>query len=42
MKFTQYEDRFQYVLIFAIIFLVLELLMSERVKIKHEWRGRFE
>lgn len=42
MKFTQYEDRFQYVLIFAIIFLVLELLLSERVKIKHEWRGRFE
>lgn len=42
MKFSQYEDRFQYVLVFAIIFLVLELLLPERVKIKHEWHGRFE
>lgn len=42
MKFAQYEDRFQYMLAFAIVFLVLELIISERVKPKHEWRGRFE
>ncbi len=42
MKFAQYEERFQYVLAFAIVFLVLELLLSERKKVKKEWRGRFE
>ncbi|MCH8872893.1 VWA domain-containing protein, partial [candidate division KSB1 bacterium] len=42
MKFSQYEDRFQYVLGFAILLLVLELVISERVKTGQEWRGRFE
>lgn len=42
MKFAQYEDRFQYVLAFAIVLLVLELIISERVKTRQEWRGRFE
>ncbi len=42
MKFSQYEDRFQYVLGFAILLLILELVISERVKIGHKWRGRFE
>lgn len=42
MKFAQYEDRFQYVLFFAILFLMIELMISERVKQKGEWRGRFE
>lgn len=42
MKFSQYEDRFQYVLFFAIFFLMVELMISERVKQKDEWRGRFE
>lgn len=41
MKFSQFEERFQYVLIFAIIFLVIEVLISERKKTKSEWRGRF-
>lgn len=41
MKFSQYEDRFQYVLIFSIIFLILEVFISERRKLKEEWRGRF-
>ena len=41
MKFTQYEDRFQYFLILAIILLSLEVFISERRKIKQEWRGRF-
>lgn len=42
MKFTQYEDRFQYVLGVAILLLILELVISERVKTGREWRGRFE
>ena len=41
MKFSQYEDRFQYVLIFSIIFLIAEVFISERKKLKEEWRGRF-
>ena len=41
VKFSQYEDRFQYLLIFAIAFLVIEIFISERKKIKKEWRGRF-
>lgn len=40
-KFSQYEDRFQYLLIFSIIFLVMEVFISERRKVKEEWRGRF-
>ncbi len=42
MKFAKFEDRFQYLLIFAIIILMVELLLSERIKSKAEWRGRFE
>jgi len=42
MKFSQYEDRFQYLILVAIIFLVVEVLLSERVKKAREWRGRFE
>jgi len=41
LKFSQYEDRFQYVLIFSIIFLIAEVFISERRKVKEEWRGRF-
>jgi len=41
LKFSQYEDRFQYLLIFGIILLVVETFISERRKIKEEWRGRF-
>lgn len=42
MKFAQFEDRFQYVLVFAIIFFTVELIISERIRKKQEWRGRFE
>jgi Ca-activated chloride channel family protein len=42
MKFSQFEDRFQWVLIFAIVILILEVVISERVKTQQEWRGRFE
>lgn len=41
LKFSQYEDRFQYLLIFSIILLILEVFISERRKVKEEWRGRF-
>lgn len=41
MKFSQYEDRYQYILILAIILLFLETIISERKKTKSEWRGRF-
>lgn len=41
MKFSQFEDRFQYLLIFAILFLVLEAVFPERRKVQQEWRGRF-
>ena len=42
MKFDQFEDRFQYVLILAILLLALEPIFSERVRRHQEWRGRFE
>ncbi len=41
MQFSQYEDRYQYLLFFAILLLMLEPLVPERKKIKTEWRGRF-
>lgn len=41
-KFSQFEERFQWVLAFAIFFLILEVVVSEKIKTKVEWRGRFE
>jgi Ca-activated chloride channel family protein len=41
MKFSQYEDRFQYIVIFAIILLLAEVFIPERKKVKAEWQGRF-
>jgi Ca-activated chloride channel family protein len=41
-KFSQFEERFQWVLAFAIVFLVLEVMVSEKIKTRGEWRGRFE
>jgi Ca-activated chloride channel family protein len=41
MQYSQFEDRFQYLLIFAIILLTLEIIMPERKTVKKEWRGRF-
>lgn len=40
LKFSHYEERFQYVLVFALLFLIIEMLISERRKVKMEWRGR--
>lgn len=39
---TYQEDRFQYFLFFALLFLAIETVISERRKIKHEWSGRFK
>jgi Ca-activated chloride channel family protein len=41
LKFSQYEDRFQYVLGLAIVFLVAESLIGERRRQREVWRGRF-
>jgi len=41
MKFTQFEDRFQYLLGFFLVILLWETLLPERRKVKSEWRGRF-
>ncbi|HEX9652486.1 MAG TPA: VWA domain-containing protein [bacterium] len=41
-KFSQFEERFQWLLAFAIVLLSLEVVISEKVKTKGEWRGRFE
>ncbi|HDQ00232.1 MAG TPA: VWA domain-containing protein [bacterium] len=41
LKFSQYEDRFQYILIVAIILLIVEVFISERKKVTLDWRGRF-
>lgn len=41
MQFTQFEDRFQYFLGIFVLILVAESLVSERRKIKSEWKGRF-
>ena len=41
-EFTQYEDRFQYFLIFAIFLLSTEAILTDRRKVKKLWEGRFE
>jgi len=41
LKFSQYEERFQYVLGIGLIFLVIEMLLAERRKAKAEARRRF-
>ena len=41
LQFSQYEDRFQYIIIIALLLLVIETAVPERRKFKREWRGRF-
>jgi len=41
-QFTQFEERFQYPLAFALLLIALELLVPERNKSLEEWSGRFE
>lgn len=42
LRFTQFEDRFQFILIIALILLIIEYFLPERNEIKREWKGRFE
>lgn len=41
LQFSQFEDRFQYLVIIGLLLLLIEFLLPERVKVKQEWRGRF-
>ena len=41
LKFSQFEERFQYVLALAFVLLVIELLLSERRKVAANGRTRF-
>jgi Ca-activated chloride channel homolog len=41
-KFAQYEERFQYPLVFSLILLCICTFLKEGRKIKGEWKGRFE
>ena len=40
-QFSQFEDRFQYFIVIALLLLLIEFLLPERVAVKQEWRGRF-
>jgi Ca-activated chloride channel family protein len=40
--FSQFEDRFQYLLALGLLFLLAELFLPDRRRVKMEWRGRFE
>lgn len=40
-QFSQFEDRFQYFIAIALLLLLLEFVLPERVAVKQEWRGRF-
>jgi Ca-activated chloride channel family protein len=41
MRFSQFEDRFQYLLLVTILLLVAEVFISERRRIRKPWTGRF-
>ncbi len=41
LQYTQFEDRYQYLLIWVILLLIVETLIPERRKTKKEWLGRF-
>ncbi|MBN1479746.1 VWA domain-containing protein [candidate division KSB1 bacterium] len=41
LQFSQFEDRFQYFVAFAMLLLLFEFILPERIKVKREWRGRF-
>ncbi len=41
-KSTTYEERYQIFLLIAILFILLEFVIPERVRSKEEWKGRFE
>jgi Ca-activated chloride channel family protein len=41
-QFTSFEDRYQYILILAIILIFIDFMISERAKASTEWKGRFQ
>ncbi len=41
LRYTQFEDRYQYFLAMAVLLLILEILIPERKKVQQEWKGRF-
>lgn len=41
-QYTQFEDRFQPIIAFAVILLGWELLLSEKKRVKKTWKGRFQ
>ena len=40
-EYSSYEDRFQYLLIFSILIMFIEILIPEREKLDQQWKGRF-
>ncbi|MDP6461514.1 MAG: hypothetical protein QGH59_07010, partial [Gemmatimonadota bacterium] len=40
-KFTQFEPRFQVPLAIALLLLLVDLVLPERVRRSHDWEGRF-
>ena len=42
LRFSQFEDRFQYFLYVALLLLIIEFFLPERREIMREWKGRFE
>ena len=42
MQVTRFEDQYQIFLGFALLFLLIDVLLPERRKARHEWAGRFE
>lgn len=42
LKFTNFEERFQWFLLPALILLCVEAILSDRARLKREWKGRFE
>jgi Ca-activated chloride channel family protein len=41
-QFVQFEDRFQFLIGLALTLLVVEAALSDRRRLKKEWKGRFE
>ena len=42
LEVTRFEEQYQIFLGLALLMLVAELLIPERRRVRHEWRGRFE
>ncbi|MBC7188337.1 MAG: VWA domain-containing protein [Calditrichaeota bacterium] len=42
LRFSQFEDRFQYIVFLVLVLLIVEPLIPERRTLRREWHGRFE